>query len=140
MLDPLGKVLIELRDDAGVSAIVSDRVRGYEPAPGDAKAAGSYQAFVVISHLGTDREYRAPVQRVRYSVRCYGRTSQEAEALYGACSDAIHHIGPRLHANGLGIYISHDDIGGTASADPVTQQPLVDFIVELLATTQVVTA
>jgi len=139
MMDPLGKLLLELRDDLEVDALVDGRVRGQEPAPGDAMGAGQYKAFVVISTLATPRLPRVPVQRSRYGVRCYGRTPQEAMELYGACSDAIHLIGPRLKSNGLGIYISLDDTGGTASRDPDTQQPLVDFVIELLATTQAVT-
>jgi hypothetical protein len=138
MLDPLGKLLIELRDDVEVDAIVDGRVRGNEPKAGDAQPLGDYQAFVVITELASPRIPRVPVQRVRYGVRCYGRTFQEARSLYGACSDAIHLLGPRLHANGLGIYISIDDTGGTASRDPDTKQPLVDFVIELLATTQAV--
>ena len=136
MLDPLGRLLTEVRDDADVSALVSTRVRGFEPAPGDAKPAGSYQAFVVISALSAARETRSPTARWTYGVRCYGSTPQNAMAVYAACSDAIHHIGPRLRASdGLGIYISHDIGGGSAEKDPDTQQPVVIFTVELFATT-----
>lgn len=136
MLDPLGKLLTELRDDDAVDTLVDGRVRGFEPAPGDAKPAGSYQAFVVISALDAIRENRSPTARWVYGVRCYGTTPQNAMAVYMACSDAIHHIGPRLRASdGLGIYISHDLSGGSAERDPDTQQPYVTFTVELLATT-----
>lgn len=136
MLDPLGKLLTELRDDDGVDALVDGRVRGFEPAAGDAKPKGSYQAFVVISALDSRREPRSPTARWTFGVRCYGSTAQNAMAVYGACSDAINNIGPRLRASdGLGIYISHDIGGGSAERDPDTQQPYVTFTVELHATT-----
>lgn len=148
MLATANKLLIELRDDAAVSAIVSTRVRVFEPAPGDAgwttdvlTGDKTYNnAFVVIVQLASPRAHRNPVQAPRFAVRCYGRTVIEADDLYRACSDAIHETGPRLYANGLGIYHSHDDTGGNAEKDPDTGQPYMTFIVELLATAQAVTA
>jgi len=137
MIDLTGKLLIELRDDTEVDALVDGRVRGFEPAPGDVKPKGSYQAFVVIVALDTVRMSRAPVQRATYAIRCYGATPQAAMALYGACSDTLHNIGPRLHAD-TGIYISFDTTGGTAEKDIDTGQPYVTFIAELIAPTQVV--
>jgi hypothetical protein len=137
MYDVLGKLLIELRDDADVAAIVDDRVRGGEPAPGDA-IGPPYQAFVVLVTLSTPRMMRVPAQMPRIGVNCYGRTAQEAAQLYGACSDAIHDRGPRVYGNGLGIYISHDDSGGAAERDPDTKQPYVSFVIEAIATTQAV--
>ena len=141
--DVLPKILIELRDDEDVADIVgvnptSDppRVRGFEPAPGDAKGPGEYKAFVVVVQLDAPRLGRLPVQRPRIAVSCYGRTLQEAAALRWACSNAIHYIGPRTHTNGLGIYISRDDTGGEQEKDPDTKQPLQVFIVDLFATTQ----
>jgi hypothetical protein len=143
MLDVLGKLIIELRQDPAVAAI-TERIRGFEPAPGDAATVANSSpvryknAFVVLVTLATPRMKGVPVQRPRIAARCYGRTPQEAAALYGACSDAIHHVGPRVHANGLGVYNSHDDTGGTAERDPDTGQPLVSFVIDLHATTQVV--
>lgn len=147
MWDPVGRLLTEMRDDDGVAAIagenphepVQPRVRSPEPAPGDAREPAQYRAFVVIATLATTRERSAvPLQRARHVVRCYGRTPEEAAALYAACSDALHHKGPRVTGAGNGIYVSHDDTGGEASTDPDTHQPLYTFIVETLATTQAV--
>ena len=135
MRSVVGKVRIELRDDGEVAAIVGKRVRVAEPAPGD--SAKPYRAFVVLSLLSTAREKRRPVQRTFIGVRCYGRTQQEAEALYGACSDAVHDIGPRTHGD-VGIYLSSDNTGGTAGKDPDTSQPYVEFTIDLFATTQAV--
>lgn len=145
--DALGKVLIELRDDAGVAAIAGAnptsspvRVRGFEPAPGDVQPAGEYRAFVVLVNEGGIRMRHVPVQRPRIAARCYGRTAPEASQLAAAVSDAIHDKGPRVHANGLGIYRSYHDSGGEQDKDPDTDQPFVTIFIDLFATTQAVTA
>lgn len=145
MWDPVGRLITELRDDAAVAAIVGAnpstgdiRVRSPKPGPGDAQGAGNYRAFIVIATLATPRHQSVPMQRARHVVRCYGRDNEEAARLYVAASDVLHHRGPRLASGGQGIYVTHDDTGGTSDADPDTQQPLYFFIVETLATTQVV--
>lgn len=144
LISPLGKLVTELRDDAGVAAI-TERVRGAVPGPGDVvrKVDGTtrkptFQAFVVVVQLSLVRDRRAPVQRGRYAVRCYGETPTRATDLRMACSDAIHMKGPRLYSTGLGIYQTIDDGGGEAEEDPVTRQPLETLIVDLIATSQAV--
>ena len=145
--DPLGKVLTEIRDDAGVAAIAgvnpsgTARVRGFEPAPSDVHAGNStdpYRAFVVLVNEGGSRLKRVPVQRPRILARCYGRTPAEAAQLAAAVSDSIHGQGPRVFANGLGIYLSNDDAGGEQDKDPDTNQPFVTIFIDLFATTQAV--
>lgn len=138
MTDPLGRILTEIRDDATVAAITT-RIRGGEPAPGDALGPGAWQPFVVLVRLGTLREKRLPMQEVRIAARCYGRTYQEAAQLAGAVSDAIHAAGPRISPAGVGIWQSFDDGGGGADADPDTGQPNEEVIFSVIATTQVVT-
>ncbi len=137
MIDPLGKLLTEIRDDPAVAALTT-RVRGGEPAPGD--SAVPFGRFVVLVRLGVAREKRAPVQAVRIAVRCYGSTYGDAAALYGAVSDAIHNVGPRIGATGVLIHRSFDDIGMGADQDPDTGQPHEDGVISLFAATQVVTA
>lgn len=150
-LDVLPKLLIELRDDPVVASIVGDRVRGKqaegplrnaageEVQPGDVRGPGEYVPFVVLSRLGGPPHPRVPIITARISIRCYGRTDREAAVLRNACSRALHGTGPRIHANGLGIYVSHDVTGGDQDSDPDTQQPLESFVVEAVAATQVVT-
>jgi hypothetical protein len=139
-LDPFGKVLLELRDDAAVEAL-TDRIRGHEPGPEDAKGPGEYIAFVVVSDLGGFRGRRGlPIQFPRVNVRAYADTYTNAKALYLACQDALHDVGQRVHANGLGIYASHDATGGTEGADPRTHQPYIEGVFELIATTTAVAA
>jgi hypothetical protein len=145
MWDPVGKLLTELRDDTAVAAIAGEnphepvqaRVRSPKPGQGDSQGPGHYRAFVTIATLATPRHPSVPLQRARHVVTCYGRDPEEAAALYIACSEALHHKGPRQTGSGHGIYVSHDDTGGTEDEDPDTQQPLYRFVVETLATTQV---
>jgi hypothetical protein len=144
MWDPVGKLLTDLRDDDRVADIVGEnphepsvpRVRAPKPAPGDVQGPTKYRAFVTIATLATPRHPSVPIQRARHVVRCYGRTEEEAAALYAACSDAIHHKGPRQTAGGDGIYVTHDDTGGEREEDPATGQPVYTFVIETVATAQ----
>ena len=149
-LDVLPKLLIEVRDDEDVAAIVGIRVRGKEPQgpvvdadgreiePGDVRPAGQYVPFVVLVRLGGPPHPRVPIQRSRVLFRCYGRDDREAAVLRNACSKAIHGKDPRVFANGLGILSTLDVTGGSQEADPDTAQPMETFVVEAVATTQVV--
>lgn len=138
--DVLPKLLVEIRDDDVVAAIVGNRVRGGEPAPGDAKGVGEYKAFLVLVQLDAPRAPRVPLQTVRIAARCYGRDHAEAARLRWAVSNAIHLTGPRVVGSGLGIFTSLDDGGGDQEKDPDTGQPLQVMVIEALATTQVVAA
>ncbi len=137
MIDPLDALLAEIRADPRVAALTT-RVRGGEAAPGD--AASPSGRFVVLVRLGTQRDKRAPVQEVRIAVRCYGSTFADAAVLYGAVSDAIHNLGPRIGPSGVLIHRSYDDIGMGADKDPDTGQPHDDGVIQVFAATQVVTA
>lgn len=137
MIDPLGRILTEIRDDAAVAAITT-RIRGGEPAPGDAKGPGEWVPFVVLVRLGTLRERGLPMQEVRIAARCYGTTFQQAAALAGAVSDAVHAAGPRISTAGVGIWRSFDDGGGGADIDPDTGQPHEEVVLSVIATTQAV--
>ena len=135
LVDPLGRILTEIRDDSAVAALVSGRVRGGEPAAGDALGPGHYQAFVVLSRLGYVRLARAPIQEVRIAVKCYAATAAAATALAGAVSDAIHARGHRINPSGVAIFGSFDDTGLGADKDPDTGQPLESFIASVGAST-----
>jgi hypothetical protein len=138
-LDPMGSLILELRADMEVAALVSTRVRGFEPAPGDALGAGRYQAFIVISALSVPPHPRVPITFAEYGIRCYGATPQNAFAVWGAVVKALHQIGPRTKSNGLLIYKSIVLTGGTQDRDPDTQQPVVTGSIRLTASLQSVT-
>lgn len=131
MISPIGALVTELR----TANIASQRVRGGEPAPGDAQPAGSFQRFVVLTDLGHRRLHRTPMQIVRVGVRAYAATFQDAAALYGEVSDALDNAGPRLSASRLPIYQSLDDTGSGASKDPATDQPYEEGVLEIFAGT-----
>ena len=133
--DVVGKVVTGLRDDAEVAALNGTRIRGFEPAPGDAQGAGSYLNFVVVVLLEAPIEKRLPVQYPKVVIRCYGTTPQQAMANYIACANALHHAGVRTYANGLGIWDSFDASGASPDKDPDTDQPLVTFVADFIATT-----
>lgn len=134
-LDPFGKALIDVRDDSGVSAI-TDRIRGHEPGPEDAKGPGEYLPFVVLTDLPAIRARRGlPIQTVSINLRAYADTYTNAKALYLACADALHDVGPRVHANGLGFYSSHEVSGASEGFDPRTSQPYYEGVFELIAST-----
>lgn len=135
MIDPLGRILTEIRDDAAVAAL-TDRIRGGEAEPGDAKGAGSYRRFVVLARLGRSRLARAPIQEVRISARCYGLTYQDAATLAGAVSDAVHARGHRITPSGIAIFGSFDDGGGDATKDPTTDQPYETVVISVGALTE----
>jgi len=134
--DVIPKYITELRGDSAVAAIVSTRVRSPEPAEGDARGPGEYQAFVVLRLLESPRVApRVPVQRPLVLVQCYGVTPQQAAELRWACSAVLHLAGGRTYPNGLHIYQSLEDSGGEQLVDPDTRQPYQEFIVSAHAST-----
>lgn len=142
MLDPLGAVVTELRADPDVVNLVSDRVRGGEPKgktdlyEGDALGPGSYKAFIVLTTLDRPPHPSLPIQRAIFGVACYGTTYQNASAVWGAVVKAVHRVGERVKASGLGIYISAVETGGSQDTDPDTKQPLVRGTIRVIATAQ----
>jgi hypothetical protein len=126
--DPMGTIVAELR----TANIASGRVRTFEPDVGDAKGPREYQRFVVIVDLGGP-PVRQILQRLRYVVRCYGATKQDARDLWGDVQDVLHLAGPRLSAGGVAVYNTRDDTGGSVHADPDTGQPYYDGVYEVTA-------
>lgn len=151
MLNVVGSVIAELRDDSDVAALVGTRIRHSVPLgevhdgsgsltyEGDALGAGQYKAFIVLVVADDPPMRRVPVQFVEIFARCYGSTPQNARAVYGALVKALHDRGQRVKTNGLGIYRSAIVGGGSDDTDPRTSQPLVIGTIQLIATTVVVT-
>lgn len=154
MLDPMGAVVAEIRNDPDVQALVGldeaghRRVRGGEPrgagtyngvaVTADGLGPGHYRAFVVIVALDDPMFSRVPIQRAVYGVACYGVTYQNAREVYGAVVKAMHYVGHRVKSNGLGIYISVAEGGGEQDKDPDTGQPLIRGTIRVTATAQAV--
>ena len=140
LLDPFGSFITELKADVDLISLVSDRIRGNEPGPGDVQPAGSYRAFIVLETLVAVPDPDLPVTFAQYGARCYGTTFQGAWAVYGALVKATHRVGPRLKVSGLGIYQTLITGGGGEEKDPDTKQPYVNATITLIATAQAVTA
>jgi hypothetical protein len=140
-LDPMGSIVLEARADADLAALTGSRIRGFEPAPGDARGPGDYQAFVVIAALSVPIHPRVPVTWAEYGVSCYGSTAQNAWAVWAAFAKAFHATTPRVRAsNGLGIYRTAVTSGGEQGTDPDTGQPVVRGSIQVIATAQAVTS
>jgi hypothetical protein len=141
----MGAVITELRDDADVAALVGTRVRANRPKgadtydAGDARGAGQFVAFVVVSTTSAFPSRRVPLAFTEYIVRCYGATPKDAREVWGAVCKAMHDVGPRLKSSGLGIYRSAIVGGGSDDEDPDTHQPVVIGTLQLIATDRFVT-
>ncbi len=126
MIDPLRSILAEIAAAPVVAALVGDRVRRFEPAPGDARGPGEWQPFVVLLRLdGTLELGRLPVQHVPIAARAYGRSDHEATTLAGAIADALHNVGPRGE-----LYRTYTPSIGPSLRDPDTGQPYVEVLIE----------
>lgn len=133
-LDILGSLISEARADVDVALLVSDRVRGYQPAPGDALGAGEYRAFVVFSTLDDHPHPQLPITFAEFAVDAYGVTPQGASAVWHALVKAFHKARTRVKGNGLGIYQSIVVTGGDQDRDPDTKQPVVRGTIRVIAT------
>jgi hypothetical protein len=139
LLSPLGAAIAELAADTAVRAITT-RIRPIEPGAADAKSAGSYVSFVVVSVLDAPWQASTATSSVTLGLRCYAATFAGAEALYLACAAVFHRKGPRIASSRLGIYNSLVTGGGTFDKDPDTLQPLVHGIVDLNVSIQAIPA
>lgn len=154
MLGGIGALVTELRADGDLAALVGVdlanrvRVRGGDPVgqlrqsggdyAGDVREASDYQTFVVLVTLDEPPHPSVPIFRGVYGANCYGRTRENARAVWGAVVKAIHRVGPRLKANGLGIYISVVEGGGEQDTDPDNDQPVVRGTIRITATAQAI--
>lgn len=134
MIDPVGKLITDLRADTGLAAEVGNKVWGGElPERFEGEALPpDPRPFVLLSRLGVGR-IRAPQQRVRIAVRCVHKTERDAARLYGLVSDVLHNHGPRKSTAGVAIYRSNEEVGGQPDLDPITNWPSETAIYEVFA-------
>lgn len=132
--DPLGRLVTELRDDAGIIALGAE-VCGGEPAPRLVKGPGHYLRFVVLARIGSTYLRRAPMQGARIVARCYGTTHADAGVVAGAVFDALHGRGLRITPAGYAITGTYIDTGDGVTTDPDTEQPHEDLVITVGALT-----
>jgi hypothetical protein len=130
MISPLAAAIAELLADPSVTTITR-RIRPVEPSEGDAKGAGHYLPFVVLSTLDAPWQASTATSSVSLGLRTYAATYPDAEELYLACAAVFHRKGPRVSTSHVGIYNSHVIGGGTLGKDPDTQQPYAYGVIEL---------
>lgn len=146
MIDPTGRVVVLIRDDAAVAAI-TPRVRGGEKAPADAPPFVVVRRSPTAPWIGDPTTEGAGVMTVRYTALCYASKTTQGErdafVLAGAVADAINDRGPAGFQAGSGRGLTYgiqlDSIGG-ALRDPDTGEPYVPVLFSVLAATQVVAA
>jgi len=136
VIDVMGALVIELRSDSGVAAIVGSlnhqvKVWGEEKPefmPADPRP------YVFLHDLVPTRMKRVPVVMIRFAVTCVGKDHVQASAIYSAVSDAFHDKGPRIHGQ-VGIWRTYEDTGGQTVTDPETHWPSKVAIFECWAAT-----
>jgi hypothetical protein len=131
MTDVLGKLIVEVRESAGMVALASELGGTFAGVFGAAARADvtDQSAFVLLQRYGPISRFpRAPYYTGRILVDCYGPAAvggpQIATRLYRAVSDALHAKGYRQSAGGVAVSASYEDLGGQALEDPDTRQPV----------------
>lgn len=137
MNDAFGTLLVLIRDDAAVAAIVAGRVSAVAEAP----------PSVRLQAMPTTREPFGPgsgrlgLQLARFIAQCYGTNDPTgqilARQLAGAVSDAVHLRGPI--AGSAYVARAYAAEIGEALRDPDTLQPYHTVRIEAYAAAQAVT-
>lgn len=136
IVDFTGKVITELLANAGVTAIVGQKVRG-ELASNDAPPAVVVRALAIdYSPMGQTR--RARLQAPTFAALCYGATRVQASQLANAVVEAMELRGPRKDASGRLVHISLVEGGGDVELDPDTRWPFATVTFRLIGAQQAV--
>lgn len=133
MIDVIGKIIVEIRDDADVADITT-RVRGEELLKGD------IPPLVLVRTMPIRRHPQLPHARHQFMILTYGKDPRQALDLMTAVSDAVHDKGPRQSAAGKAIYRSQEEVSGQYQSDPDTQWPFYSIILTVHASTEPVIA
>lgn len=121
IVDLTGKAISELLADAGVSAIVGQKVRGE-------LGAGEGPPAVIVRSLDVSYSVGPGTRRLRlqvpvFAALCYGVTRPQASQLANAVVEAIELQGPRRDASGRQVLLSLVEGGGNVELDPTTKWP-----------------
>lgn len=139
MEDPFGAVLVAIRDDPGVAALVSDRVSAnVEEPPAIRLQAGAPTSLAPFGPSSNN----VGVQRWIGLAKCYAPNNpsgpQTARAIAGAVVDALHGLHARRHGSGLLIRVWTPQVG-EIQRDPDTEWPYHVVRIEAYAAAQAVT-
>ena len=114
--DPLGLIITELRT-ALIPQFPGLVVRGAQFHVDDTPP------IIIVDRAGIVMLDRMEVQRVRFLVRCYGRTHNEAAQIWGAAMRELHLKGPRISNSDVAIYLSRLESSSGSLEDPDVHWP-----------------
>ena len=142
MIDPMGRILAELRASAPLATETGGRMWAGEipekfqgqPVPKDSRP------YVLLHRLGLSRGRHNPVGTFRLSATCMHKTPRDAARLYGMVSDVLHDTGPRYTPGGTAVYRSEEEVGGQPGTDPLTGWPFEIAVYQVWAATLAVAA
>lgn len=120
--DLTGMAITELLADAGVAAIVGQKVRGEF-------AANEGPPAVIVEALGINYDpgggsRRLRLQQPMFAAQCYGVTRVQTAQLANAVVEAVELRGPRKDASGRLVWLSLVEGGGDVVLDPFTKWPV----------------
>jgi len=151
MVDPTGRLIVLIRDNASVTSVTAGKVRGTE------RLKGWEPPFVIVRRvtsnpwIGDPRTETADVGTFRYDALCYGQRITADERvddaatfrLAGLVSDSVNNHGiltfPLSAGTGV-IFRIQEDSTTPALRDPATGEPFVVVTLTVLAGTQVLAA
>ncbi len=132
--DPVEALVVYLRADAEVAAMVVGRVYGAELPPQE--AAQMPRKAVVVTAAGGGatgpgaRSY-LPLGTVRMDVRCYGETQYEAMKVWRAVHRALKRLGRQVQGQAL-VHAVYEEAGPLQTREPEVGWPLVLSVWEAL--------
>lgn len=146
---PVGPLVIALRDDPAVAAIVSGRVAAGGPDP--EWPGPDPRPFVVLVPMTPSRapfgpgSSRTGLVQLLVMAKCFGAPDEKDERvaqrtsgeLAGAVSDALHDKGPRRFGTRL-LFQSDQVSGGGLTVEPDTRRPYWALMFNVIAAAQAV--
>jgi len=120
IVDLWGMVSNELKANAGIIAIVGDRIRS-EWAQNDAAPIVILTQLAITYNRGPGTR-RLGIQVPMFAANCYGVTRPQASQLANAVVEAVNMRGPRIDAGRL-VYLSLVEGGGDTEIDPSLKLP-----------------
>jgi hypothetical protein len=136
IVDLWGVVSNELKANAGVVAIVGDRVRSEWGKNDVAPLVIIVQLGIGYSPMGQTRRTR--IQAPIFAALCYGVTRVQASQLANAVVEAVELRGPRKDATGRLVYLSLVEGGGDVELDPSTKWPFATVTFTLIGSQRAV--
>lgn len=134
IVDLTGVAIRELLANAGVTAIVGQKVRP-EWASNESPPGVIVEGLTTTYNLGPGTR-RLGLQVPLFIAKCYGTTRPQASQLANAVVEAMNVRGPRKDASSRLVYASLVESGGDPVTDPDTKWPHSDVVFRLVGAQQ----